>query len=227
MRRDDSVFFFTLVDFLLTALFFGLMLFAIGRERSAREKHAQTKLASAVDSLSRATGISDITILTDRLTRLGPLKNAEIATQLVMSAGGPAKAKKALATVAEAGGSDTVAMRLERLRQQEGAGKPHCLFTEVAGRKEATVLASVVATDSSLAIEHETPQLRAVLTSMRRTFSEVRTMSLHEFRRTFEQVLRIQPGCLYTINFIERTRYVDARDAARGLFYMRIHRITR
>lgn len=224
MKRDDSVFFFTLVDFLLTALFFGFVLLAVGRAQAREDAEEQRTSKAAVDSIRKATGISDLTELTDRLTRLGPLSKAQEARQIVAQAGGPEAARRSLSTVSAAGGSDSVAARLERLQQREGAGKPHCLYQETARGKEAIVLATVVGTDSTLAFERETPHLQAVLTRMGRTFDDVRLLRLEEFRRIFAQLVRLEPSCLYTIDFIERTRFVDARDAARGLFYMRIRR---
>lgn len=223
MRNDDSVFFFTLVDFLLTTLFFGLVLFSIGR-KSATEEREQRAKADIVDSLRKATGISDLTVLTDRLTRLAPLKVAEEAVGLVRKAGGIEEARRALRTVAVAGGTDSVAARLNRLQQREGAGKPHCLFVETKGRKEAVPIATVIGTDSTLSFERETPELASVLASVGTDFAHVRVLGPREFRRVFARVLEARPECLYTIDFVERTRYVDARDAARGIFYMRIHR---
>jgi hypothetical protein len=222
MKKDDSVFFFTLVDFLLTSLFFGLVLFALSQARSQHEKIAEQEWKTIADSLRKVSGISDLTVLTDQLTRLGPMRTAEQSVLLVRQSGGIDATHEALAMVARAGGSDTVAARLERLHRREGAGKPHCLFTEVNGRKEAIVLATVVATDSTLSFESETQSLRPVLATLGRTYSDVRSMSLRPFRRTFERLVDVQPGCMYTIDFIEHTRFVDARDAVRGIFYTRI-----
>jgi hypothetical protein len=222
MRRDDSVFFFTLVDFLLTALFFGLVVFAVGKARARRDRKEQKEWSAFASRLRTATGISDLTVLTDRLTRLGPLKNAEEALQVVKQVGGPSEAGKAIAMVVKSGGSDTVRARLERLRQREGAGKPHCLLSEVEGKPRATAIATVMATDSTISFEKETPELRSVLSSIQRTYEDVRSLGLRDFARTFEPVLGIHPECLYTLEFIERTRYIDARDAARGVFYLRI-----
>jgi hypothetical protein len=221
MMEDDSVYFFTLVDFLLTALFFGLVLFAIEKSANSPKLDERAK-AAVVDSIRKAAGISDITVLTDVLTRLAPLQTADSSTRLVKEAGGVEKARKALELVSSSGGSDSVAARLARLMRREGAGKPHCLFVERGGRKEAIVLATVIGTDSTLTFERETPELASVLASIDRRFSDVQALGLRAFRKTFERLQLLHPECLYTIEFVERTRYVEARDAARGLFYMRI-----
>ena len=224
MRRDESVFFFTLVDFLVTTLFFGLMLVAVSQARASEEKGAAKKNAIAVDTLKKLTGISDLTELTDRLTRLGPLKSAEQALSEVKKAGGMREAHRALELVAKAGGADTVTARLLRLSAREGAGKPHCIFTESLGIKEAKVLASVVANDSTIDFRGTTPELEAVLASLGTQFAQVRSLRFADFRRGFERLRAVQPDCMYTLDFTERTRYVDARDAVRGIFYTRIHR---
>lgn len=222
MRRDESVFFFTLVDFLLTALFFGLVLVAVGSARAQRQIDTEKKLTSLADSLRQATGISDLTVLTDRLTRLGPLRDAEAAVQVIKDAGGLNAARMSTKLVAGVGGADTVAARLQRLSEREGVGRPHCLFTDVVGRREAIALATVIATDTTLSFERETPQLRKVLTRLGRSYEDVHSMRLNDFRRTFSRLPQLQPTCLYTVDFIERTPYVYARDAVRGIFYQRI-----
>ena len=224
MKRDESVFFFTLVDFLLTVLFFGLVLFAVRQAQAKRTSDLQEEEGTAIAKVREATGISDLTELTDRLTRLGPIANAEEAVRLVTEVGGTVAARRLVETTVAAGGDDSVIARLNRLQQREGAGKPFCLFTETPRGKESVLLATVVADDSTITFRQETPALRALLERLGQEFSEVESLALKEFRRTFERVLLIEPNCLYTIEFIERTRYVDARDAARGLFYLRIRR---
>lgn len=221
MRRGDSVFFFTLVDFLLTSLFFGLVVFVIAASNS--DQKALKAKAAAADSIRKAAGVSDLTVLTDYLTRLGPLRTAQEASQLVRDAGGVAAAKKAIAVVSEAGGSDTVAARLARLQQREGAGKPHCLLDQKHGGKNALAIARVVGTDATLSFVNETPELDQVMAMIGVTFAQVHEMPLAKFRHTFVKLIQVQPKCRYTIEFYEHTRYVDARDAVRGLFYMRIH----
>jgi hypothetical protein len=220
MRRDDSVFFFTLVDFLLTALFFGLVWFAVGKAQAGRGEEERRVTAAAMDSIRKATGVSDLVELTDRLTRLGPLSRVEEASRFVTAAGGADKVRNAIATVADAGGVDSVAARLARLQQREGAGLPHCIVDEVNGLKRRVVLATVIGTDSTMTFESETPRLKAVLESLGRDFAEVEHLGFTEFKRAFQGLRSIQPACLYTIEFKERTRFVDARDAARPFFYM-------
>lgn len=223
MKRDDSVFFFTLIDFLVTALFFGLVLFAVERAVAERRSTEQAAKAAAVDSLIRASGVSNLTELTDELTRLGPLKEARHTIQEILKLGNLKTAQRAIVTVNRAGGVDSVNARLERLRlKEEGTGKPHCLFTQARGGREAIVLATLVGTDSTIAFVRETQHLSALLSRMGLSFTEVQSLKHSQFRTTFARVPQLDPTCLHTVEFIERTPYVTARDAVRGLFYMRI-----
>ncbi len=79
-RRDD-VFFFVLIDFLVQAIFFGLFIFVV-YQADIKKKQAQSR--DAVD----AAGVSDLTELTDELSRLAPLKLKEL-NELIKKAGGP------------------------------------------------------------------------------------------------------------------------------------------
>jgi hypothetical protein len=223
MNKDDSVFFFTLVDFFVTALFFGLVLFAVGANRNARASIDAARMKAAADSVSKLTGVSNFAELTDRLSRLGPVKDAEKAVQMVKAAGGASLSQRALSTVVDAGGPDSVEARLARLRLHEGVGRRHCLVT-AADPREALSLGTVTGTDSTISFSEETPQLRDVLALLGLSFEEVRVMTLRDFRAAFASIVTRRPDCLYTLTFIERTRFVEARDAARGLFYMRIRK---
>jgi hypothetical protein len=43
-----------------------------------------------------------------------------------------------------------------------------------------------------------------------------------EFRKAFAPLLLKKPDCRYTLRFVESTRFVYARDAARFAFYLNI-----
>ena len=224
MRRDDSVFLFTLVDFFVTALFFGLVLFALDHAKTKKLQLDKVELTTAVDTLTRAAGVSSLRELTDRLTRLGPVKDAQAAVQTVKAAGGVSKIGEALTTLAAAGGTDSVAARLERLRQhEEGVGLPHCLVSDT-NSKQAKLLAKAIASDSTVSFVRNTPQLGDALALVNVEFQQVAVMSLPEFHRLFSRLATARPKCLYTIEFEEHTRYTEPRDAVKHLVYLRTHR---
>lgn len=223
MKKDDSVFFFTLVDFLLTAIFFGLVLFAVSASRTAKESGEQLRAKAAIDSLVRASGTSDLTELTDKLTRLGPLRDAGELAAFVKAAGGLPELQRNDSLLARAGGRDSVAAALARLERIEGGlGKPPCLYAMRANRKVVIPLATVTASDSAVRFTSRTERLDSVLHMLGRSFESVQELSLVGFHRAFAPLVVKQPACRYSLTFIEHTRYVDARDAARSVFYLNI-----
>lgn len=209
-RRDD-VFFFILVDFLLQVLFFGLFVFVVYQ---AALKAREEQVEDAVD----AAGVSDITELTDDLTRLVPFTVAELA-DLIEKAGGADKLQDLLDRVEEEGGIETSIDRLDKLKKLEGADKPSCLIGD-GGR--TIPLMTVTARDSSITIEGSTPQLEALLGKLGRSYGSVQTTSLTSFRQTFQPVLTMQPNCRYFIRFQERTALVAPRKAAGQVFYLMV-----
>lgn len=219
MKRGDSVYFLTLVDFLLNALFFGLVLFAAGRAKSTQlgVQHAQ------VDTLRKVTGISDLAELTDQLTRLVPLRNARAATTLVDQLGGIEKTRRLAGILSDAGGMDSLQARLQRLALREGAGKPHCLFTTDAdGRKVAIPVARVTATDSLIEFTNNTHELRQILEALGVSYESVRELPYAEFRRAFGRLG--EKSCTYTLRVRELTNYKYPRETLRGLFYTQFER---
>lgn len=216
MKRDESVFFFTLVDFLITALFFGLVLYALAAPAFAEATSSQEEATMTAEALAAATGISDLTELTDRLTRLGPVKDLETTVNVVRKAGGLAEVQRTQLLIKEAGGFDSVAAVLAKLRR-EGFGVPPCRYTLRAdGQKIPTVVATVSATDTSVTFVARTPVLDTIVARLAVSFAAVESLPLREFRRVFSPLVRQYPDCRFHIRFIEQTRYVDARDAVSG-----------
>lgn len=75
MRQSEHVLYITLVDFLLQLLFLGLVLSVIHSALQPDPDEVQANNAFVAE-IKKLTGISDLTVLTDELTRLGPLKSA-------------------------------------------------------------------------------------------------------------------------------------------------------
>lgn len=221
MKRDDSVFFFTLIDFLVASLFFGLVLFAVQQKEAEAADRAKAMSASEMKRLRAATGVSDLTELTDRLTRLGPVRDVERAVAAVAAAGGALQVERAVETVKAAGGPDSVLARIERLKAKEGAGLPHCLKDNAGA---AVPVATLVATDSNLTMLSKTPAMDDVLKKIGARYEDVRVLPFPQFRRVFLRLKEVTPECRYTVYFQERTRYVYARDAISGIFYPRFQR---
>jgi len=225
MRRTDDVFFFVLIDFLLQVFFFGLLLYVLGQSNLSEVKAAQEKRNNQVETLLSITGFSNLTQLTDYLTNLTPVKEWKGIADFFNGAGGVGKVIETVKIVTNAGGSEQVIKDLAKLHKyEEGAGKPPCVFDIINGRKVAKPLATVVAQDSSICFESSTPELEEMLQQLGRSYESIRELSLSSFRSTFQPLINKRPDCRYTLRFIERTRYVDARDAAQSVFYLKIVR---
>lgn len=211
MKQDDQVFFLTLIDFFIQIIFFGLFIFAISALVVVKPSDPSAdKKAVATNRLLGHFGISDIVELTDKLTRLSPAQ-LEHAVDLYRREGSPPQIENLL--------------ELGRTYQKDkevksGAFKPHCLFdTDAKGNQIARPLASIIAFDDSISFLELTPELETLLTKLGYNFNQIRSLSLEEFKMTFDSVIKIQPDCRYTVRVQERTRYVEPRDAIQSAFY--------
>ncbi|AKU11320.1 hypothetical protein AzCIB_1418 [Azoarcus sp. CIB] len=226
MKRADDVFFFTLIDFLVQVFFFGMLIYVVAQanQREAEEQRGVEK--QQVEELKKAAGVSNLTELTDLLTRLAPITELKGFADFMAKWGGIEKATSAQKAVADAGGVEKVQERLEKLRKlEEGSGKPPCLYDVVDGKKVVTKVATVVATDSTIRFTENTPQLAQVLHILGHNFDSVRELSLADFRKAFSPITALKPDCRYTVTFNEATRYVDARDAVSSAFVPAIRKV--
>jgi hypothetical protein len=231
------VFLLTLVDFLFQIIFFGFFAFAVsvaadsGQWKSAalafEEKFkgqsptdveaviatmpqniAQLKTALAdapqVDRLQRHFGASDLAKLTDELTRMAPANELRSTTKLIQKAGGVERANDAIDKYLKS-----------------GIGKPACLIAENS-KSRAKPLATILGYEDHLEFQAETPELAAVLGKMRLTYSEVQSLSLVQFRQVFSRLGSLYPDCMHTFDLVEKTRYVEPRDAATAGWNVRV-----
>lgn len=236
MKRTDDVFFFTLVDFLLQAFFFGLLLYAFNASKQQEEKQKQAPKDKQIATAQNLAGVSNLTELVDFLTRLQPVDRlrgwadffsrnggvvkAQGIIDAVDKAGGVEKVGPALHAVAQAGGVEKVTAGMERLRKfDEQFGKPPCLYDEVAGKKTARTLATVVAEDTVIRFQGSNDSLVEVLRLLGTTYPAVETLPVAEFRRVFQPLTQKRPDCRYTLRVQELTQLVTARDAVETTFY--------
>lgn len=222
MRRTDDVFFFTLVDFLLQAFFFGLLLYVLNASKQEEELRARAPKDAEVERAMKAVGVSNLTQLLDFLTRLQPVDRLRGWADFFSRNGGVEKAQAAIDVVNQAGGTEKVVASMERLRKfDEQYGKPPCLYDEVAGKRIARPLAVVVADDTTIRFQGPNENLREVLRLLGTTYPAVEALSHAEFRRVFQPLTQKRPDCRYTIAVQEMTQLVFARDAIDPIFYRR------
>lgn len=223
MKQSDDVFFFTLIDFLVQVFFFGLVLFVLNQAVQAAKDNEHKTDEEKVQKLLDAAGVSSLTELTDELTNLAPLKELKGMSDFVSHNGGLKQVSQVNELVKTAGGEQGLKSSLERLKKlEDGLGKPPCLYEIVGDKKVVKSLATVFATDTSIAFQEESADLTQVLNLMNLKFSGIRELSLEDFRKTFAPLAIRKPECRFTLRFIEKTRLVDARDAARFAFYLSI-----
>lgn len=223
MKRTDDVFFFTLIDFLVQVFFFGLLLYTLGSATKHAARKAQDTEAVQIKKLLETSGASNLTELTDELANMAPVSELKGTADFIRTGGGLEKAKKLREVVEQAGGAENLMSRLERLQKlEEGAGKPPCLYKMVDENRVAKPVATVLATDADIRFQSSTRELENMLSLIGRSYESVRVLSLREFQAVFAPLVRARPECRYTLRFLERTRFVDARDAASHAFYLNI-----
>jgi hypothetical protein len=227
----------TLVDFLFQIIFFGFFAFAVSvaadagdwksaavafeekfKGQSATDVAAviatmppnitelKTALADApqVDRLQKHFGASDLTKLTDELTRMAPANELRSTNKLIQKAGGVEKANEAIDKYLKS-----------------GIGKPACLLAENS-KSRAKPLATILGYEDHLEFHTETPELAVVLGKMQLTYSEVQSLSLVQFRQIFSRLGSLYPECMHTFDLVEKTRYVEPRDAATAGWNVRV-----
>jgi hypothetical protein len=235
--RQDNVFLLTLVDFLFQIIFFGLFAYAISvasdssdwkaaalalqekfKGQSAEDVKTAVSLLpsdpqevkSAMNSekqisrLEKHFGVSDITELTDELTRMAPAEQLRSASKLIQKAGGVERA------------TDAVDRYLK-----SGIGKPACLLAS-SGKGRAKPLATVIGYEDHLEFQSDTPELAKVLVDLNTDYASVQSLSLAQFKRVFSRLGAVYPDCMYTFDLIEKTRYVEPRDAATANWNVRV-----
>lgn len=203
MKQNDDVFFFTLIDFLVQVLFFGLFLFVALQTIRDKAEEKQNADSANIKRMEDWAGVSNLTQLSDLLTKLAPPSELHSLGEIARAAGG----------------KEALAKKIEKLRKiEEGVDKPSCLVTSEG---HTAILATVIADDNTLRFEAPTPELNTVLSTLGTNFNAIRELPLATFAEIFAPLTQIRPDCRYTVRLIENTRFVDARDALGGVFYFR------
>ncbi|WP_348700163.1 hypothetical protein [Duganella fentianensis] len=243
MKKNNDVYFITLIDLLVQVVFLGLLLYVVAEADQEGPATTVEVDRNTVERLLAASGVSNLTELTDELSKLAPVKELKGMADFIQKAGGPDAAKQIVEVVKQAGGAKQLGPYLQDARDakemidkaggkekvaaiikkaEEGSGKPPCLFTEENGKKIVKPLASIDADNAELVFEATTPELEKVLTQMNTSYAAIRKLTFAEFSSAFAPLTRIKPECRYTLRFIERTNFVHARDAASKVFYLNI-----
>ena len=202
MRQSEHVLYITLIDFLIQLIFLGLVLSVI-YYASQPSKDEQDKAAEAIAKIKQLTGISDLTEITDELTRLGPLKTAaqnsklgEDFNKLAGKVGGKEAAFKILTTEANKGSAP---------------GKPYC----IGGLKVATFDAYEDRLELRAPVSSEMSDL---LKQLNLSSESVKRIPIKEFSKTFAQLRVIETTCVYNVVLVEHSFDTRPRDAVNSTF---------
>jgi hypothetical protein len=225
MKRSDNIFFFTLIDFLLQVGFFGLLLFAAYSAAKTEDKKEQTANETSFTKLKKHFGISNITELTNELTKLAPLQELKGNADFIAREGGVKQIEQQLAAIRSVGSVEHIKVKLEKLAKLEGGtGKPPCLPVK-PGSNQHKALATVIADENTIAFESLTDDLRSVLQLVSMRYEDVRTLPVSAFAARFAVLSAAKPDCRYSLIFKEKTRFVEPRDAASRNFYLMIRKV--
>lgn len=243
MKQSNDIYFITLIDLFVQIIFLSLLLYVVSKAGEEERMAEQRAAVKNVERIVKAAGVSNITELTDELTKLGPIKEMKGTADFISRAGGASDAARLVSIANQMGGVDQLDAKLqasakvqslveraggdEKLQQiikkfEEGSGKPPCLYTTANDKRIAKPVATVIADDSSIAFEGSNPELDRMLALLGKSYPAVQTLSFAEFKSTFARLSGIKPECRYTLRFIEKTNLVHARDAARFAFYLNI-----
>jgi hypothetical protein len=226
MRRSDDVFFFTLIDFLLQVFFFGLLMFVVGQMLEHRKDVDRAKEEVAKRKVLELTRVSNLTELTDFLSKLVPLDHLRGTKEFIDRNGGPQQVKAAIDAVRAAGGVEKVKdlqQQVDGLTHQvaqlEGWGKVSCIPNVRVGDKyQPKTVARVVVYDDRIVLEDPSPEMKSVLASLGLEFSAVQQLSPSGFRATFAPLVAKHPECRYFLSRVVHTKYLDPMNAVWSAF---------
>jgi hypothetical protein len=197
MRQSEHVLYITLVDFLLQLVFLGLI---IGVIYAVAAKGDQDEL-NKVEEIKKLMGTSDLTRLTDDLTRLAPLQatSREIASA-ISSVGGIEKARKILD---------------DHANNQLGQGHVSCL-------QNSEIVTTLDAFEDHIDVRSPyTPKFKELLSEIK-VNSPISAMPLDAFKATFAPLLIHYPGCRFNVKLVEHSHDSRPRDAVNHIFWPKI-----
>lgn len=217
MRKGDEVFLFTLVDFLIQVFFFALLLFVV---YLAMQKHAEERRGKAEteqQKLLESVGVSNLTELSDLLTKMAPLDELRGTSDFIARSGGASKLRAVAEAASAAGGVDKISTMSEQVKaltekvaKLEGWGKASCVPNIVVnGKAQPKSVAHVVVYDDHVEMNSPTPEMTEVLQGLGRDFKDVSRLTLTEFRATFAPLVAKKPECRYFLSATTKTQFLE------------------
>jgi hypothetical protein len=217
MRKGDEVFLFTLVDFLLQVFFFALLLFVFYLAMQQQEEEKRGVAEADQQKLLKSIGVSNLTELSDLLTKMAPLDQLRGTSDFIAHNGGAEKLRSVAEAASAAGGVDKLSKMNEQVKaltekvaKLEGWGKASCIPNVVVnGKAQPKSVAHVVVYDDHIELDSPTPEMTEVLQGLGRELKDVSRLSLAEFRATFAPLVSKKPECRYFLTASTKTQFLE------------------
>jgi hypothetical protein len=215
MKRSEDVFFFTLIDFLVQCLFFGLLLYVVvqagQRQSEAARKDEAAK--TPVQKVEEWTGFSRIAELSDFLTTLVPPNDFKGWAEFISSVKDPEKAKAALAFVEAAGGVEAAKRAVFA-----GYGHPPCKWVKVGDRTRSVPIGVMTLRDRSIEYELTDDEFWDLVRRNDIVSERVGELSFSAFKATFGVLKTLQPDCRYFAHYAVRSELLAPIDTVNHVF---------
>ena len=161
----------------------------------------------------RAAGVSNLTELTDSLTRLSPNHNLRGTADFLNSAGGINRLKEVQTIVAAAGGTERLRDKLKKY--DEAYGLHPCRTTHQG--KPAPV-ATLELHDEEVVVRERTKEFDRLLEKLGSSAqASTSTFSLEAFRTAFAGLRALEPDCRHYVNVRACTRFLGPAESVQGV----------
>jgi hypothetical protein len=213
VSRDDNVFLFTLIDFLVQVLFFGLAFYTVIAYTTAKPQTTNTDKIDhdKVHTVTEWTWASSIPELAGTLGGLRKPQDNFSQWAEFISSHDLKDVTLDFDLVKRMGGRD----RLEKAAR--ALGKPSCLAGD-AEKNTATAVADLLLTDSEIAIQSSSPTFLDIAKQLGVGASVGSRYTLSQFRAAFQGVNTSHPDCRYFVNIQEKTELIAPRNAVNSAF---------
>ena len=211
MKRSDEVFFFTLVDFLLQVVFFGLVVFVAIQISEAKRKADAKHEQKAVEQVLTWTGFSTLTELSDFLSRLAPPTDFKGWADFMARhpEQDPRSFESMLDGINRAGGWKTVQEAIEA--NKKALGLPPCPSTEQGDSLAPVPVAVLMLSDQGIVLASGGGEMRRLLQQLGMPGRE--RWSLSDFHSSVDTLRTLYPECRYFVDL----EYEDANVGRRPL----------
>jgi hypothetical protein len=193
MKRNDDVFFFTLVDFLLQVFFFGLLLYVVSKVAVNSEVKRVEEAKEKIQKVEKWTGFSSITELTDYLSNLAPPDDFRGWADFMSKHTDVKAVEGAVVYVEEKGGLEDIKDKVKKF--EEAFGLPPCFVELADGRKNPKSVATLLVEDAKISLVQTTREFDDLLSKNGIRFEVGQGLSLQEFSKTFTRFKQAGRSC--------------------------------